>query len=164
MWNSSFPDRVFLPRLLLDSPLVQLSLLYSRKLVPKKILLNITSGTRQVLIDEITPAMPLNEAPHIERGHCEDWPACGHEQGSCPPRWSHTGRAVGMICAICGGEMSPGPSSIHPACMRRSIAQEDPYFYPDEEYDEEGEPFEDDRAFYEEGDDYRRNPSSGEYA
>jgi len=109
--------------------------------------------------------MPLNVTPHIERGRCEDYPACGHDM--CPPRWSHTGRQVGMICAICGGEMPPGPSSIHPACMRRSIAQEDPYYPDDEEdYDEEGEPFDDDRMWYEEGDDYgyRRNPSAGDFA
>lgn len=121
-----------------------------------------TSNRRNyfVLIDEITPAMPLNVAPNIERGRCEDYPACGHaerdEYGSmrafCPPRWSHTGRHAGMICAICGGEMPLGPSSIHPACYRREMAREDPYGYP-EDFPEEDE-YDDDRAFYEEGDDY----------
>lgn len=107
-----------------------------------------------IVYDDLMPNLPMNTTPRIIRGSCEDYPACGHDM--CPPRWSHTGRQVGMICAICGGEMPPGPSSIHPACMRRSLAQEDPYYYGDEDYedeDDEGD-FLEDRAWYEEGDDY----------
>jgi len=103
-----------------------------------------------ILYDELTPQLlsGFNEEPTILRGSCEDYPACGHDR--CPPRWSHTLRQAGMICAVCGGEMPLGGSSIHPACFRRSSAYDDPYgdgWYDDGfegEFDEEEDEEDDD--------------------
>lgn len=107
-----------------------------------------------ILQDEITPSVP-STIPTIVRGYCEDYPACGHD--ICPPRWSHTGRQVAMICAVCGGEMPLGPSSIHSSCFRSGFSEEDYYDYGYEEdydYDYDEEEYTDEEEYDEEDEDY----------
>jgi hypothetical protein len=51
-------------------------------------------------------------------GRCEDWPCCGHEDGSCPD-YDESGRQLNMRCT-CGAILPLDfPTSICDACHRR---------------------------------------------
>ena len=56
--------------------------------------------------------------------HCEDFPACGHEQGCCP-RFKN-GVQVEMIC-VCGARLpKDNPVSICNACLKDAQQESDP--------------------------------------
>jgi hypothetical protein len=71
---------------------------------------------------------------------CEDWPACGHEQGCCPD-FNDEGRQTNMVC-VCGAKVPiSNRYSLCDSCMRRDAEEEANDGYPgsaffDEEYDD----------------------------
>lgn len=70
------------------------------------------------------------EEAYIMRGQCEDYPACGHDY--CPPRWSHSGEQVAMVCTC--GALVPLESrySLCDTCLR---SDPDDYGYAGYDYD-----------------------------
>lgn len=72
---------------------------------------------------------------------CEDYPACGHENGCCP-RYSESGEQLDMVC-VCGARLPvDNPVSICNACLRAedgwSDEDDSDYSEPDtNDYDDE---------------------------
>lgn len=93
----------------------------------------------------------LSDKPEIvtEFGNrCEDFPACGHEGGSCPRYWD-SGELAEMVC-VCGASLPPNSRfSICDSCLRQPMEGDSPYDYDYPDY-----PLPDEYEEYDEDEDY----------